>query len=113
MTQYVGWTFPAEYYESLIEPVNMETGDDKITFVKFCAEKDLNGIQLLKSDLSTVEHLSGLGMTIFQIHTVVRMLEEKETKIHNLQSTVKRQQRTLKIIQAAITGADYVRPGLL
>jgi hypothetical protein len=105
MNQYAGWTFPSEYYESIIEPVYMATGDDKITFVKFCAEKDLNGIQLLKSDLSTVEHLSGLGMTISQIYVVLRMLDEKETKIHNLKSLVKRQQRTLNNIQVALTGA--------
>ena len=77
MNQHAGWTFPAEYYESIIEPVYMATGDDKIAFVKFCVEKDLNGIQLLKSDLRTVERLSGLGMTITQIHAVVRMLEER------------------------------------
>ena len=105
MNQYAGWTFPAEYYESIIEPVYMATGDDKLAFVKFCAEKDLNGIQLLKSDLSTVEHLSGLGMTITQIHAVLRMLDEKDTKIHNLKSTVQRQRRTLDSIQAALKGA--------
>lgn len=105
MNQHVGWTFPSEYYESIIEPVYMATGDDKIAFVKFCGEKDLNGIQLLKSDLSTVEHLSGFGMTITQIYVVFRMLEEKETKIHNLKSTVQRQRRTLNSIQAALKGA--------
>jgi Leu/Phe-tRNA-protein transferase len=82
----------------------MATGDDKIAFVKFCAEKDLNGIQLLKSALPTVEHLSGIGMTITQIHAVVRMLEEKETKIHNLKCRVQRQQRTLDSIQTALAG---------
>ena len=106
MNQHVGWTFPAEYYESIIEPVYMATGDDKLTFVRFCIEKDLNGIQLLKSDLSTVERLSGLGMTINQIHAVIRMLEEKETKIHNLKSTVQRQRRTLNSIQSALTGEE-------
>ena len=105
MNKYAGWTFPSEYYESIIEPVYMATGDDKLAFVKFCAEKDLNGIQLLKSDLRTVEHLSGTGMTITQIHVVFRMLDEKETKIHNLTITVKRQQRTLNSIQDALTGA--------
>ena len=105
MNQFAGWTFPSEYYESIIEPVYMATGDDKITFVMFCAEKDLNGIQLLKSDLSTVEHLSRLAMTISQIYVVLRMLDEKETKIHNLKSLVKRQQRTLNNIQVALSGA--------
>lgn len=104
MNEQVGWTFPAEYYETIIEPVYMATGDDKLAFVKFCAEKDLNGIQLLKSDLRTVEHLSGLGMTITQIHAVVRMLEEKETQIHNLKCAVQHQQRTLNSIQTALAG---------
>jgi len=105
MNRHAGWTFPAEYYESIIEPVYMATGDDKLAFVKFCAEKDLNGIQLLKSDLRTVEHLSGTGMTITQIYAVVRMLEEKETQIHNLKCAVQRQQRTLNSIQTALAGA--------
>ena len=104
MNQHAGWTFPTEYYESIIEPVYMATGDDKLAFVRFCAEKDLNGIQLLKSDLHTVEHLSGLGMSITQIHAVIRMLEEKETKIHNLKCRLQRQQRTLNSIQTALTG---------
>ena len=112
MNQHAGWTFPAEYYESIIEPVYMATGDDKIAFVKFCAVKDLNGIQLLKSDLCTVEHLSGLGMTITQIHTVMRMLDEKETQIHNLKSAVKRQQRTLNNIQTVINGELAVSHGV-
>ena len=90
MNQHAGWTFPAELHER--------------EFVKFCAEKDLNGIQLLKSDLRTVEHLSGLGMTITQIHAVIRMLEEKETQIHNLKCAVQRQQGTLNSIQTALAG---------
>ena len=104
MNQYAGWTFPSEYYESIIEPVYMATGDDKITFVKFCAEKDLNGIQFLKSDLRSVEHFSGLGMTISQIYVVLRMLDEKETQIRNLKSMVQRQRRTLNNIQTALAG---------
>ena len=108
MNQQAGWTFPAEYYESIIEPVYMATGDDKLTFVKFCVEKDLNGIQLLKSDLRTVEHLSGMGMSINQIYAVVRMLEEKETQIHNLKCKVQRQQRTLNVIQTALVGSHEV-----
>ena len=104
MNQHAGWTFPAEYYETIIEPVYMATGDDKLAFVTFCAEKDLNGIQLLKSDLRTVEHLSGLGMTITQIHAVFLMLAEKERQNHNLRCTVQRQQVTLNNIQTALAG---------
>jgi hypothetical protein len=112
MNQQAGWTFPAEYYESIIEPVYMATGDDKIAFVKFCAEKDLNGIQLLKSDLRMVEHLSGLGMTITQIHAVFRILDEKETQIHNLKCVVERQERTLNVIQTVIDGELVVSHGV-
>ena len=112
MNQHDGWTFPAEYYESIIEPVYMATVDDKIAFVKFCAEKDLNGIQLLKSDLRMVEHLSGLGMTITQIHAVFGMLDEKETQIHNLKSAVKRQQRTLNNIHTVINGELVISHGV-
>jgi len=104
MNQHAGWTFPPEYYESIIEPVYMATGDDKLGFVRFCAEKDLNGLQLLKSDLRTVEHLAGIGMTIIQIHAVIRMLEEKETQVHNLKCAVQHQQRTLDNIQTALAG---------
>ena len=104
MNEQVGWTFPAEYYETIIEPVYMATGDDKLAFVKFCGEKDLNGIQLLKSDLRTAEHLSGLGMTITQIHAVFLMLAEKERQNHNLRCTVQRQQVTLNNIQTALAG---------
>ena len=112
MHKYAGWTFPAEYYKSIIEPVYMASGDDKIAFVKFCAEKDLNGLQLLKSDLSTVEHLSGLGMTITQIYVVFRMLDEKETKIHNLKSLVKRQQRMFTSIQERLISIQSILMGV-
>ena len=112
MHKYAGWTFPSEYYKSIIEPVYISTNEDKIAFVKFCAEKDLNGLQLLKSDLSTVEHLSGLGMTITQIYVVFRMLDEKETKIHNLKSLVKRQQRMFTSIQERLISIQSILMGV-
>ena len=111
MHKYAGWTFPAEYYKSIIEPVYMASGDDKIAFVKFCAEKDLNGLQLLKSELSTVEHLSRLGMTITQIYVVLQMLNEKDTKIHNLERTVNRHQRSLTTIQERLTSIQSILTG--
>ena len=111
MNQYAGWTFPSRYYKSIIEPVYIATGDDKIAFVKFCAEKDLKGLQLLKNDLSTVEHLSGFGMTISQIYVVFRMLDEKETKIYNLKSLVKRQQRALTRIQERLISIQSILTG--
>ena len=111
MHKYAGWTFPSDYYKSIIEPVYIATGDDKIAFVKFCAEKDLNGLQLLKNDLSTVEHLSGFGMTISQIYVVFRMLDEKETKIYNLKSLVKRQQRALTRIQERLISIQSILTG--
>ena len=111
MNKYAGWTFPSEYYESIIEPVYISTSDDKIAFVKFCAEKDLNGIQFLKRYLSTVEDLSRLGMTISQIYMVLRMLDEKETKIHNLKSLVKRQQRMFTSIQERLISIQSILTG--
>ena len=111
MNKYAGWTFPSEYYESIIEPVYIATSDDKIAFVKFCAEKDLNGIQFLKRYLSTVEDLSRLGMTISQIYMVLRMLDEKETKINNLESLVKRQQRMFTSIQERLISIQSILTG--
>ena len=111
MHKYAGWTFPTDYYKSIIEPVYIATGDDKIAFVKFCAEKDLNGLQLLKSDLSTVEHLSRFGMTITQIYVVFRILDEKETKIYNLKSLVKHQQRALTSIQDKLISIQSILMG--
>ena len=111
MNKYAGWTFPSEYYESIIEPVYISTNGDKIAFVKFCAEKDLNGIQFLKRYLSTVEHLSRFGMTISQIYMVLRMLDEKETKINNLESLVKRQQRMFTSIQERLISIQSILTG--
>ena len=111
MHKYAGWTFPTSYYKSIIEPVYLATINDKIAFVKFCAEKDLNGLQLLKSDLSTVQQLSNLGMTITQIYAVFRMLDEKETKIDNLKSLAKRQQRALTSIQGRLISIQSILTG--
>lgn len=111
MHKYAGWTFPTSYYKSIIEPVYLATNDNKIAFVKFCAEKDLSGLQLLKSDLSTVQQLSNLGMTITQIYAVFRMLEEKETKIDNLKSLAKRQQRALTSIQDRLISIQSILTG--
>ncbi len=111
MHKYAGWTFPSSYYKSIIEPVYIATSDDKIAFVKFCAEKELNGIQFLKRYLSTVEDLSRFGMTISQIYMVLRMLDEKETKINNLESLVKRQQRMFTSIQERLISIQSILTG--
>ncbi len=111
MNQYAGWTFPSRYYKSIIEPVYIATNDDKIAFVKFCAEKDLNGIQFLKRYIYTVEDLSRFGMTISQIYMVLRMLDEKETKINNLESLVKRQQTMFTSIQERLISIQSILTG--
>ena len=87
MNEQAGWTFPAEYYETIIEPVYMATNEGKEDFAKYCIKHDLNGLELLHKNLRMVDHLSGLGMNIDQIHAVVRMLSERDTQIASLRES--------------------------
>lgn len=84
MIEQGGWTFPAEYYEEIIEPVYLELNEDKVEFVKFCHAKDLNGLELLKNYLPTVKKLAETGMNVFQIHTAIYLLAEKDYLIREL-----------------------------
>jgi len=84
MIEQGGWTFPAEYYEEIIEPVYLELNEDKVEFVKFCHAKDLNGLELLKNYLPTVKKLAETGMNVFQIHAAIYLLAEKDYLIREL-----------------------------
>lgn len=96
MIEQGGWTFPAEYYEEIIEPVYLELNEDKVEFVKFCHAKDLNGLELLKNHLPTVKKLAETGMTVFQIHAVIYLLAEKDYLIRELINKIVEQQEAIK-----------------
>ena len=64
-----GWTFTEDVYTSRIEPVYCEVNEDKVAFVDFCAEKDLNGIRTLyacRQELSMMTRT--MHMTIYQAY---------------------------------------------
>lgn len=88
MIEQGGWTFPAEYYEEFIKPVYLELNEDKVEFVKFCHAKDLNGLKLLKNNLPTVKKLAETGMNVFQIHTAIYLLAEKDHLIRGLTNKI-------------------------
>ena len=96
MIEQGGWTFPAEYYEEIIEPVYLELNDDKEEFVKFCHAKDLNGLELLKNYLPTVKKLAETGMNVSQIHTSIYLLAENDYLIKGLTHKIVEQQEAIK-----------------
>lgn len=96
MIEQGGWTFPEEYYEEIIEPVYLELNEDKVEFVKFCHAKDLNGLELLKNYLPTVKKLAETGMNVFQIHTAIYLLAEKDYLIRGLTNKIVEQQEAIK-----------------
>jgi c-di-GMP-related signal transduction protein len=81
-----GWTFPVEYYESIIEPVYMMLNEDKDAFVDFCGEKDLNGLETLLHAKHYVMDLVETGMSVNQVLYVVRRFNQKDSAIKSVRA---------------------------
>jgi hypothetical protein len=71
MMREAGFALAREHYESIVEPVYLAVNESKEEFARYCAEKDLNGLELLRGDLSLVGRYADVGMTIWQIHAVL------------------------------------------
>lgn len=104
MREQAGWTFPAEHYETIVEPVYLATTESKQDFVRYCIDRDLNGLQLLMRYLPAVKDLAGQGMTLPQIHNVIYMLFARDAQIHMLEGTVKVQQDAIESIRCTLAG---------
>lgn len=74
-----GWTFPESHYP-MITSVYVNCHESKEDFVKFCGEKDLNGIETLHrygEKACTMAH--SMGLTIFQVYKILKLYEPLET----------------------------------
>lgn len=90
MNDRFGWCFPEDIYNEIIEPVYIVVREEKAEFVTYCADKDLNGLQLLFHNLEDVEHFALLNFSIYQIHHVLmalrkerKALQEKEKALQS------------------------------
>lgn len=81
ITRTAGFALAREHYESIVEPVYLAVSESKEEFARYCAEKGLNGLELLRGDLERVARYAGAGMTIWQIHAV--MLEARTNRVVN------------------------------
>ena len=68
MIERFGWSFPEEIYRGVVEPVYMAVREDKSAFVDYCGDKDLNGLEMLARDISTVMQMASQGHDIYAIH---------------------------------------------
>lgn len=84
MNESQGFTFPLEYYHRVIEPVYRITGDNKEMFVRFCAQKDHDGMLRILRNREIVINYVSIGMNIFQINKVLFDFEDLKKEINFL-----------------------------